>query len=194
MLYNYVQTKTLEPIENLINVLDFYEFEDEYYRARTILFAKAIHNLKKYDFQQFREYWNWLNFNDCILWNYLWSVLGFKSEVLDKGFPSSVAHLSFVKLGIFKYMDVKSVQECMPYVSPWNKPLGQESYYEGLGQHLSDGGDKVSFYCERIISYVRDLINWLKITEDQFCYVARNPDSSFALKIIQKLHLPMEDE
>ena len=71
LLYNYAQCKTFEPIVKLVDLLDFYEFEDEYHRKRTILMIQAFQNLKQYNLEQFKEYWSWLNINDSILWDYL---------------------------------------------------------------------------------------------------------------------------
>ena len=56
---------------NLVDVLDFYEFEDEYLRTRLIVFTKSITNLKHYNFKKFKEYWSWVNINDDVLWDYL---------------------------------------------------------------------------------------------------------------------------
>ena len=92
LLYNYAQFKNWEPITKLINVLDFYEFEDDYFRTRTIQMVKDFKNLKQYDFEKFKEFWHKLDLNDSILWDYWWSSLGFETEKLNNK-SSSHSHI-----------------------------------------------------------------------------------------------------
>ena len=71
LLDNYAQSKALEPLIDLVSVLDFYEFEDEELRTHLISSVKEFQYLKQYDFQKFNEYWDRLKLHDCALWDSL---------------------------------------------------------------------------------------------------------------------------
>ena len=69
--YNYAQCKTSEPIKKLINVLDFYEFEQKDSR---VSFIEAVQTFKKYrqgTAEIFKKAFNCLGIKDSILWDYL---------------------------------------------------------------------------------------------------------------------------
>ena len=177
--YNYAQCKTSEPIKKLINVLDFYEFEQKDSR---VSFIEAVQTFKKYrqgTAEIFKKAFNCLGIKDSILWDYLWSMLGFKAEILDKKFPSDMASLPYIKINFHKHPHKKAVLSYEPYISLWDESILCE-----YPRNLIIGGN-TSSWCQEIEITLNIIKNVYGISEEHFHYAAKNPDSSTALKLTQ---------